>query len=477
MTYEQALAFWYARIDYERASPKKADLTLERMRAILQALGNPHERYPIIHVAGSKGKGSTSAMLAAILTRAGYRTGLFTSPHLCRVEERVQIDGAPITPDELADVFTEIAAATGASGSAATGSASSADPRSATFFELGTALGFLHFARSDVDVAVVEVGLGGRFDSTNVCQPVVAVITSISFDHTQILGNRLDAIAMEKAGIIKPGAAAISGARAPEARAVLESICKERGVRLRQLEIDFRYRYQPGEVRNDMAAGNGVAVSSPLLTPARIQVRTEQRSWPEMELGLLGDHQAANAAVAVACVEELRVKGFQIGDEEVSAGLAGVRWPARLEVLSRRPIVVLDCAHNVASARALVDTLLASFPAGRRLLVFGASQDKDVHGILEVFAPHFAHAYFTHFTSNPRAVPAEQLPEMLDRAANLPFSVCPAPGEAWRAARANAGPEDIICITGSVYLAGELRSLLLSESPAAPAFAVKTHNP
>jgi dihydrofolate synthase/folylpolyglutamate synthase len=475
MTYEQALAFWYARIDYERASPKKADLTLERMRAILRALGNPHERYPIIHVAGSKGKGSTSAMLATILTRAGYRTGLFTSPHLCRVEERVQIDGVPISPDELADVFTEISTVTGASSSAAAGSTGFADPRLATFFELGTALGFLHFARSDVDVAVVEVGLGGRFDSTNVCQPVVAVITSISLDHTQILGDRLDAIAMEKAGIIKPGAPALSGARAPEARTVLESICTDRGVRLRQLDIDFHYHYEPGAVRNEVAMGNGV--SSPLVTPARIQVRTEQQAWPEMELGLLGNHQAANAAVAVACVEELRRKDFRISDEDVGAGLAAVRWPARLEVLSRRPMVVLDCAHNVASARALVDTLLTSFPPGRRLLVFAASQDKDVRGILEVFAPHFAHAYFTHFTSNPRAIPAEQLPEMLEPVAELPFSVCPAPAEAWRAARASAGPEDIVCITGSVYLAGELRSLLLSESPAAPAFAVKTRSP
>jgi dihydrofolate synthase/folylpolyglutamate synthase len=325
-----------------------------------------------------------------------------------------------------------------------------------------------------VDVGVVEVGLGGRFDSTNVCQPTVTVITSISFDHTQILGDRLDAIAMEKAGIIKPGAAAVSGARAPEARIVLENTCEERGVRLRQLDIDFHYDYEPGAVSNDIVVRNGI--SPPLVTPARIRVRTEQRAWPKMELGLLGDHQAANAAVAIACVEELRDKGFRINDEDVGAGLAGVRWPARLEVLSRRPIVVLDCAHNVASARALVETLLTSFPRGRRLLVFAASQDKDVRGMLEVFAPHFAHAYFTHFTSNPRAIAAQQLPEMLNPMANLPFSICPAPAEAWRAARANAGPEDIICITGSVYLAGELRSLLLSDSPAGPAFAVKTRS-
>ena len=215
MTYEQALAFWFGRIDYERATPRKTDFTLERMRTILQRLGNPHARYPIIHVAGSKGKGSTSAMLAAILGRAGYRTGLFTSPHLCRAEERVQIDSVPIASEELAMVLEEIVEATGAAASTVAPPSDSLDTSSATFFELATALGFLHFARSSVDAAVVEVGLGGRFDSTNVCRPALAVITSISFDHTQILGDRLASIAMEKAGIIKPALLPSAGPERP----------------------------------------------------------------------------------------------------------------------------------------------------------------------------------------------------------------------------------------------------------------------
>ena len=185
-----------------------------------------------------------------------------------------------------------------------------------------------------------------------------------------------------------------------------------------------------------------------------------------MELGLLGDHQAANAAVAVACVEQLQDQGFRIDDESVAGGLAEVRWPARLEVLGQRPLIVLDCAHNVASAEALVETLETSFPPGRRLLVFGASQDKDIRGMLNVFAGRFQHAYFTRFSTNPRAVPAEQLAGMVEASANLPFTVCPAPIDAWHAARTDARPEDLICITGSVYLAGELRSLLLSESTA-----------
>jgi dihydrofolate synthase/folylpolyglutamate synthase len=210
MTYEQALAFWYGCINYEQRTPRPGDLQLDRMRGLLRLLGDPHERLRVVHVAGSKGKGSTAAMLAAVLGRAGYRTGLFTSPHLCRVEERIQVDGRPISPPELTALLGEVREAVAAARGAV-------EP---TFFEVATALGFLHFRRRRVDAAVLEVGLGGRLDSTNVCRPAVAVITSISHDHTQQLGDRLASIAREKAGIIKPGRPVVSGATAPEARAV-----------------------------------------------------------------------------------------------------------------------------------------------------------------------------------------------------------------------------------------------------------------
>ncbi len=433
-----ALAFWYSRVDYERRQPNPGDLTLDRMRALLRLCGDPQDKLRIVHVAGSKGKGSTSAMLAAVLGRAGYRTGLFTSPHLCRVEERIQVDGRPITPEELTTLLEDVRAAL----------APTRGRLEPTFFEIATALGFLHFRRRRTEAAVVEVGLGGRFDSTNVCVPAVSVITSISFDHTQLLGDRLASIAREKAGIVKPGRPVVSGATAPEARAVIEAVCRERRAPLRELGADFRYEYTPGRVTRDD------------FRRPRVRVRTARRAWPEMELGLLGDHQAANAALVVSCVEALHAEGWHVPDAAVAAGLADVSWPARMEVLRRRPFVVLDCAHNVASAEALVETLTTTFPPGRRWLVFAGSGDKDLTGMLRVLAPHFAHAFLTRYASNPRGLPAEELAEVLRLGADLSHTVHATPAEALRAALARAGPDDLVCVTGSVFLAGELRPLL-----------------
>jgi dihydrofolate synthase/folylpolyglutamate synthase len=410
------------------------------MCALLARLGDPHQRLRIVHIAGSKGKGSTAAMLAAVLGRAGYRTGLFTSPHLCRVEERFQVDGRPISAAELSALLGEVRDA----------ALHSAAPP--TFFEVATAVCFLHFVRRRVDVAVLEVGLGGRLDSTNVCRPAVALITSISFDHTDLLGDRLASIAREKAGIVKLGRPVVSGATVSEARAVIEQVCRERRAPLAQLGVDFRYRYEPGWVDAERTRR------------PRVEVMTRRRRWPALELNLLGEHQAANAAVAVACVELLREQGWHLPDAAVAAGLAEVAWPARLEVVGRRPLFVLDCAHNVASAVALAETLRTSFALTRRWLVFAGSSDKDLDGMFRALAPLFEHAFLTRYTDNPRSVPPDQLAGLLRAACDLPAALCPTPADAWRAARDRAGPDDLICITGSVFLAGELRPLLLEES-------------
>lgn len=429
---DQALAYWYGRINYEQTSPQPDDLKLDRMRTLLRRLGDPQDRLRIVHVAGSKGKGSTSAMLAAILRQAGYRTGLFTSPHLCRVEERIQVDGQPISREELAVLLEEMRQVEGRMRTVC------------TFFEIATALGFLHFARRRVELAVVEVGLGGRFDSTNVCRPLVAVITSISRDHTQLLGDRLASIAGEKAGIIKPGRPTVSGVTGTEARQVIEETCKRRNAPLKQLGVDFHFVHEPGRVSAEET-----------IWP-RAQVTTRRRQWPAMKLALLGEHQAANAAVTVAVVEELRQQGMSIADRAIEAGLGGVQWPGRLEVLGRRPLLVLDCAHNVASAEALVDTLHASFPPGKKLLIFAVSNDKDVPGIVRVLAPHFSRVFVTRFQSK-RSVPPEELAEWFRRVGDAPVVVCATPAEAWQGARAAAADVDLICATGSVFLAGELR--------------------
>ena len=459
---EQARAWWYGLINYEQRTPLATDLKLDHMRALLARLGDPQRRLRILHVAGSKGKGSTAAMLAAMLRRAGYRTGLFTSPHLCRVEERFQVDGQSISTAELTMLLDDVrrcilrypqSAVRDPLLSLADRGQRIADSGQGvpyTFFEVATAVGFLHFVRRRVEAAVLEVGLGGRLDSTNVCRPVVSVITSISYDHTNLLGDRLASIAAEKAGIIKPGRPAVSGATVPEARKVIERTCRERRAPLRQLGVDFRYHYVPGHV------------TATETRRSRLRVVTDRRHWPELELNLLGDHQAANAAVALACVEQLQSEGWHLPDAAVAAGLAEVAWPARLEVVGRRPLVVLDCAHNVASALALVRTLQASFPPARRLLVFAGSSDKDLVGMFRVLSPHFAHVFLTRYTVNARSVPPEQMAELLRASGDVAITLCPDPADAYRAARAAAGDDDLICITGSVFLAGELRPLLQS---------------
>jgi dihydrofolate synthase / folylpolyglutamate synthase len=447
MTPAEAHQFLSGRINYEQRAARPEDLTLDRIFALLRRLGDPQARLRIVHVAGSKGKGSTSAMIAAVLRAAGLRTGLFTSPHLVRFEERIQVDNVPVAPETLAELIAAVRPAVEACDAVA------AQPgERPTFFEIATALGFLHFARA-TDAAVIEVGLGGRFDSTNVCSPVVSLITSISHDHTQQLGPTLASIAFEKAGIVKPNIPAISGATDPEVRRVIEDVCRERGAPLTQLGVDFAYDYEPGRVTGDKAQR------------PRVRVRTARRTWPWMGLGLLGEHQAANAAVAVACVERLREQGWDLSDAAVASGLANVSWPARLEVVGRRPLIILDCAHNIASARALTETLRTSFPgletARRRLLVFASSSDKDVAGILRELAPLFTHAFLTRYSNSPRSVPPEELGALLRAEGSLPFTLCATPEEALDAARAAAGADDLICVTGSVFLAGELRPTLV----------------
>jgi dihydrofolate synthase / folylpolyglutamate synthase len=454
MTFEDAKRFWFGRVNYEQRAPLAGDLTLDRMRALLDRLGNPQANLRVVHVAGSKGKGSTAAMLASILQRAGYTTGLFTSPHLVTTAERIQVDRQPIPDGELAALMDDIKP-----------QVEEMDRRrpagaiGVTFFEIATALGFLHFLRRRTQVSVLEVGLGGRFDSTNVCSPMVSVITSISFDHTEQLGNTLAKIAGEKAGIIKPGVPVVSGVRGAEPRDVIEQVCRAQQAPLRQLDIDFRYRYQAGRVTQDTSYW------------PRVSVETRTKTWPEMDLALMGEHQAANAAVAVAAVEVLAQSGLHLPEAAVASGLATVAWPARLEVVRRAPLVVLDCAHNVASARALVETLDSSFPAaanssngdscaGRRFLIFAGSGDKDLAGMFQELGGHFAHAFLTRYTQSKRGTPPEHLLDWWRRNATAAATIHATPQEAWQAALQAAGPNDLICITGSVFLAGEMRPLV-----------------
>lgn len=454
MNRDEALNYLCQRIDYERALVVpygEAEYKLQRMRELLDRLGRPQDRLPIVHIAGTKGKGSTSAMIAAILSAAGYRTGLFTSPHLERIEERFQIDAQPCPSVEFARLVDQLRPVIDAMDTQAAGRRPEIGP---TYFELTTALALLYFQQARVDVAVLEVGLGGRLDSTNVCQPQVSVITSISFDHMKQLGNTLAAIAGEKAGIIKPGVPVVSGVTLDEPRTVIEHRAEEHGCRHIQLERDFSFEYHPAASVDHADSLPTIDFHSP---------KGAFRQLDRVSLGLLGRHQGANAAVALATINELCAQGWRIDESAVRRGLAEVRWPARIEVLRREPTVILDAAHNVASVEALIATLDESFAPTRRTLIFATTRDKDLPGMLARLVPAFERIVFTQYQSNPRRVDASELLDVASQvvAPDLVTERCrvmDSAVEAWQHVRVQSTPQDLICISGSFFIAAELRA-------------------
>ncbi len=451
-----AVAFLTSRIDYERMLSVpygQRDFRLDRMRQLLQRLGNPERDLKIVHITGTKGKGSTAAMIASVLKAAGYRAGLFSSPHLDRVEERIAIDGQPCTDEEFVRLVDRLRPVVAAMDALAT--ADPAESNRPTYFEIVTALALLQFAERKVDAAVLEVGLGGRLDSTNVCTPLVSVITSISYDHTQQLGATLSAIAGEKAGIIKAGVPVVSGVQTHEPRHIIAATAARNGCRLIQLGQDFDFQYRPprhlelegANARFDFIRPEGNDV-------ARVV---------DLELSLIGAHQAANAAVALATLEELRRLGWNLSEAAARQGLLEVRWPARIEIVGRRPTIVLDAAHNVASVEALVRALQESFTPGPRLAIFATTRDKDVRGMLAVLLPAFDEVIFTRYWKNPRGVPPEELAAIAEelspsRAQNV--HIAADPQTAWRLAQAMATSEHLVAITGSFYIAAEMRAAM-----------------
>jgi dihydrofolate synthase/folylpolyglutamate synthase len=435
MNYESAVRYLLS-LGRELAAPTQAaaaKFNLENITILLERLGWPDRTYPCAHIAGTNGKGSTAAFLEKILREAGFRTGLNTSPHLERINERIRISGEEIADERFAEIFTRIHAVIEellAEGKLR------AHP---TYFECVTALAFEAFAREHVDFAVVEVGLGGRLDATNVVTPVVSIITRIDFDHENYLGHSLREIAAEKAGILKEQVPAVFAAQLPEARHVLLQQAEE--LRCPMVETGEAYSIEGEEIQDGCAHATAVDIAS------GIRYLLEPK--------LAGRFQLQNALNAVAAARILQGRNYRITAENIVRGIARTEWPGRLERLQRRPEVYLDGAHNPGAARELARFLKENFAERKVYLIFGAMRDKAVDEVTGMLFPHAHEVIFTQ-PGTPRAVSARQLAEMAGDHATK-FAVIEDAEQALEFALARAGPEDAIFITGSLYLVGELR--------------------
>jgi len=432
-SYSDALAYLYSFTDFEKEPAHlytAENFDLRRVEDLLERLGDPHRCFKSIHIAGTKGKGSTAAIIAAVLNAAGFRTALFTSPHLHTFCERIRVDSKMIARQEMAELVREIAPAV------------ASVPRLTTF-EIVTALAFLHFARQGAEFAVVEVGLGGRLDATNVIEPLVAVITSLSLDHTYVLGDTLAAIAGEKAGIVKPRVPVISAPQPLEAQTVIEAVCRDHGAPLTVVGRDWTWK--PGEVSLDVQT---FGVASDL-------GGTDELCRQVYRLPLLGRHQLVNATVSIAALHALRGQGVAISPDEVSKGVAQVEWPARFEVLSRDPSLIVDGAHNADSAGRLRQALADYFPRRDVVLIFGVSRDKDLAKMLQALSPAVRHLILMQ-SSHPRAASMETLLPAVTELGRQAF-VAEGAEQALDMALDLSSPGGLICASGSLFVAADVR--------------------
>jgi len=427
MDYQQALDYIYSFIDYEKV-PRPRDAAhydLRRVEEVLVRLGNPHLTGKTVHIAGTNGKGSTAAMIASALTASGYTTGLNTSPHLSDFRERIRVNGELVAEEELVGLVEKLKPEVEAVNRKATYG-------QLTTFEIITTLSFAYFKQKDVDLQVVEVGLGGKLDATNVVQPEVCVITSISFDHTDTLGESLAGIATEKVGIIKPGCVVVTSPQPDEVAKIIEETCFNCGTELVRVGSDVTWQ-NLGFVSNRQS----------LIVEGRL-------SSYELSIPLLGQHQLENAATAVATLEVLAGKGFNIAKDSITKGLAQVSWPGRLQILSCHPLVVVDGAHNPDGAKKLKQSLEQYFDFDRAILIIGASADKDIAGIISELVSFFDKVIVTR-SIHPRAMATAPIvaefsqygveaEETDDISTALPLALT------------LAGDRDLICVAGSLFV-------------------------
>jgi dihydrofolate synthase/folylpolyglutamate synthase len=420
--YQSALNYLYSFVDYslKHASElAKADFNLDRMFALMESLGNPQNQYPIIHVAGTKGKGSTSALCASALQAGGYTVGLYTSPHLLDYTERIQINSQPISHEQLVELVEEIKPFV-------------AKIEKLTTFEITTALAFMAFAKYGVNAAVFEVGLGGRLDATNIVTPKVSVITSLSYDHMAVLGNTLALIAGEKAGIIKQDIPVVSSPQKEEALEVLGRVAKLKNAELTLVGRDVKFKLLESSLEGQ-----------------RVQVESQRFTLP-----LLGNHQVENAATAYTA---LKVSGIPITDEQIQKGFSQVQWRARFEVARRDPPVIFDSAHNQDSFAKLGETLQTYFPNKKVYLIFGASEDKNIPGMFMELKSKIRKIIITR-ADHPRALEVEQIQGLAEQAGVESEAVSPVKSALARALELSSKDGSIVLSAGSMFVTAEVMS-------------------
>ena len=436
MNSSEAMAFLLGLADYER-SPSEAlaptRYNLERVRKLLEVLGNPQARLRCIHIAGTKGKGSTAAMIAAVLTNSGHHTGFFSSPHLHDFRERIRLDGRLIGEADLATMAAVLKP------SVEYVEAKHPDLGRLTTFEATTALALTYFAEKQAELAVLEAGLGGRLDATNVVVPMVSVLTSISLDHTQVLGASLADIAREKAGIIKHGGVVVSAPQQPEAIQVIQQVAEQRQARLLLVGRDCRW-----SERNCDEPGVKV-----------VDVDGAFGRYDDVRVPLLGTHQATNAATAIAALDALRLHGIVVSPEQVRDGISKVKWPGRMEVVGTDPLLLVDGAHNADSMAKLCAALQDSFRYENLIVILGTSLDKDVAGMVGQLATIADHIIVTK-SKHPRSAPVEEIANVV-RSHFENVSIADDITTALDVARHRAGPSDLICATGSLFVVAEVR--------------------